>query len=207
VKENGFYSMICLFQFLYYLPYLTPWFQRFYVIEATWVFLPYFLIRPFFPKTSIRSSFGNDHNKSTSTAITFYYYAAWTTKVFYLWAKHFIGLYVNYLMFLGFVDERMRMLVFGNLIWGSFATTFSMFLHTLRFKGYMPGMMSFSMYVASYMMTFYSYSKFFHVFFEHSALSLLTLAGLFINVYNYRLHDLFQVVLTGAAYGGYLQAF
>jgi len=205
VKENGYYALLCLFQFLYYLPYLTPWFKKFYVIEAVWVFLPYFVIRPLFPKTSFRDGLNNDKGKTSELMITFYFFATWMTKIFYVWAKHFIGLYINYLMFMGVVDDYLRMYVYGNLIWGSFATTFAMFLHTLKFKGYLPGWLSFTLYIISYLQTFYTYGMISYVFFEHRMLSLITLVGVFVNVYNFRLHDLYQVVLCGAAYAGYLK--
>lgn len=54
-----------------------------------------------------------------------------------MWAKHYIGFFLNYLRFLDLQTENDKYAVYLILLSACFATTFAMFLHTLRFKGYL----------------------------------------------------------------------
>ena len=60
------------------------------VLEAVFVFLPYVVVRPFTPKTSFRDSLKRTDNKSEKNS-TFFFVETWITKIFYIFAKHFIG--------------------------------------------------------------------------------------------------------------------
>jgi hypothetical protein len=81
------------------------------------------------------------------------------------------------------------------LICSSFATTIAIFLHTLRFKGYINPKISLVAYVVSYLSTFIGYGMIAHVFWLFPGLSLLTLAGLFINLYSFYAFDAYQIVV------------
>jgi len=62
-----------------------------------------------------------------------------------------------------------------------FATTISLFLHTLKFKGYIGPKTSFSLYVISYMLTFYSMVKMADLFFMSKELVVIAAVGMMIN--------------------------
>lgn len=157
LQENIFFASILAFQWLYYAePYYSAM-RRGVVFEQFFVFLPYFA-RPLFPKTRFRDSLNNPSNKSEANA-TFFFYATWITKIFYVWAKHFIGFGLNYLRFLNKPDAVDQEHMYGLLLWSAFATTISMFLHTLKFKGYLEAKLSFLIYMASYLATFYAIVK------------------------------------------------
>jgi hypothetical protein len=65
------------------------------IVETAFVFLPYFVFRPLFPKTSFRDSLGKDRNKTDKNRV-FFVIVTWITKIFYVWAKHYIGFFLNY---------------------------------------------------------------------------------------------------------------
>ena len=149
-----------------------------YVVESTVVFLPYVILRPFFPKTSFRASLDiSEKNKSEKNRI-FFIAVTWITKIFYVWAKHFIGFFLNYARFLDRIPPVLIRHIYLMLIMSSAATTISMFLHTLKvysflwfalplvqtdssiylqFKRYSGPRTSYLWYMSSYLATFYSW--------------------------------------------------
>jgi len=134
VKENIYFAGLLLFQFLYMHDKCKLWITNYipYVIESTIVFLPYILIRPLFPKTSFRASLSiNDKNKTEKNK-TFFIVVTWITKIFYVWAKHYIGFFLNYARFLDRISPELVRHIYFMLIMSSAATTISMFLHTLK---------------------------------------------------------------------------
>jgi hypothetical protein len=65
-------------------------------VETSFVFLPYFVFRPFFEKTHFRDSLDvKDKNKTDDNRV-FFIVVTYITKAFYIWAKHFIGFFLNY---------------------------------------------------------------------------------------------------------------
>jgi hypothetical protein len=130
IIENSFFEMLLLFQWVYYNDVFFNFFKNTFVFEAVLVFLPY-VIRVMWPKTSFREGLKNDKNKSEE-ARTFYFVVTWITKMFYIWAKHYIGFFLNYVRFLDRINEEERYAVYFTLVFASFATTISLFLHTLR---------------------------------------------------------------------------
>lgn len=82
VKENIFYSMILMFQWLYMSDRFYPAMQKKLgpVVEAVFVFLPYLVLRPWFPKTSFRDSLTGDSKTQTQQNKNWFYYATWITK-------------------------------------------------------------------------------------------------------------------------------
>lgn len=150
------------------------------ILEYLFVFLPYAVLRPLVPKTSFRDSMNNEKNKTDKNKL-FFQIATQVTKAFYLWAKHYIGFFLNYLRFMNKLSETEIYDIHFLLIMSCFATTISMFLHTLKFKGYMGPKLSFSLYMASYLLTFYSFVKIAPVFIKEIDITLITLVGLIIN--------------------------
>ena len=97
VVENVYFSGLLLFQCLYmhdsnkklitdYIPF---------VVETCFVFLPYFVFRPLFPKTHFRDSLNLQKNKTEKNRF-FFIVVTYITKIFYVWAKHYIGYFLNY---------------------------------------------------------------------------------------------------------------
>jgi len=208
VAENIFFSSILLWQFLYYSPHLYPWFVSTIpgnIIEAFFVFLPY-TARGLFPKTSFRDSINNDKNKSV-TNYTFFYYGTWITKIFYVWAKFFIGFFLNYVRFIDYITTSHQQEMYRLLLFSSFATTISMFLHTLKFKGYIGPKTAFSIYVISYMATFYSIIQISDVFFTSWKLVIITTIAMVLNFGPRWIGFLWQFITLGLLYSvrlGYL---
>jgi len=116
----------------------------------------------------------------------------WLTKSFYIWAKHFIGFFLNYVRFIDVVSPYHQKCVFLLLISGCFATTIAMFLHTLRFKGYLPARVSFGLYAIGYLSTFIGYGLIFPIFLQHNNLFFITLVGLVLNLVNNKLWNVYQ---------------
>jgi hypothetical protein len=98
IKENIFFAGILAFQWLYYNDNVLPYIKRFWPVEQIFVFLPY-VVRTIFPTAFPRTSFRDSMANQTGEGQTFYYYLTWFTKIFYLWAKHYLGFFLNYLRF------------------------------------------------------------------------------------------------------------
>lgn len=152
VKENIFFAGLLLFQCLYYDESTYPIVKSIPIFEYFMVFLPY-TARSLFPQTSFRDSLKSTTNKSKEN-FTFYKITTWITKGFYIWAKHFIGFYLNYIRFTNRINQNDIHEMWLLLIWSGFATTISMFLHTLKFKRIISGRTSYLIYMASYFATF-----------------------------------------------------
>ena len=73
-------------------------------------------------------------------------------KTFYNFAKHYIGFFTNYLRFLGRVENGSdeQRLAFGLLLGGTWGTTVALFIHTLKFKGYISARVGALAYEASF---------------------------------------------------------
>ena len=212
VKENAFFALMLLFAWLYYNDATFPLIRAAWPIEAAFVFLPYTWRRAF-PKTSLRESLVTTATKTKGRALqVFFYIGTWVTKCFYVWAKHYLGFYLSYLRFLGLFTPYIQHELFLLLIFSSSATTIALFLHTLRFKKYLPAPVTFGIYVTSYLATFYSYGRIAFVFAAYPQLALVVLVGLVVNmldaVYLHTsvLFDLYQVGVMAAAYSGHLPA-
>ena len=148
--------------------------------EALWTFLPYALVRPLFPKTRFRDGLSNDGNKTAGNAL-FLYWGTVITKIFYLWAKWYIGFFFNYLRFLDLISAGERRELYRLLLFSAFATTISVFLHTLKFKGYIGPKTSFGIYMISYLATFLSIVALRGLFLAHPGLVGITAVALVLN--------------------------
>lgn len=179
VKENIFFAVILMFQWLYYSDRFYPGIKKSITGEYIFVFFPYFF-RGLVPKSSFRDALNDTRNKSAQNK-TFYIIVTWVTKVFYMWAKHYIGFFMNYLRFMGRVSAEQQYHMYFLLIFSACATTISMFLHTLKFKGYIGPKTSYLLYMASYLATFYSFVRIGDVFLKSPDLVLLTLGGMLLN--------------------------
>ncbi|KAJ3337721.1 hypothetical protein HDU93_000669 [Gonapodya sp. JEL0774] len=200
-------------------------------VEYAFVFLPYFW-RAAFPQTRLRDTVPNlRKNRST---YNFYMTMMQVTRGAMLFGKHIIGLHLNYLRYLGSVVCRCQWIVAHNnlhfIVWrftnalnptdirfiymtlisGSFATTIAIFLHTLRFKGYLPGWVAYSMYVASFVpggLAFVLHGG--KVFTEHPYIAMISIGGLLANRIptTNRIFDAYQLGVLTMFHWKYVNAY
>ena len=151
VAENLYYQILTTFSSLYYYP-------QFYnalrsnafgqVIEIIFVFLPYLVIRPFFPKTKLRDAIKKDSEVATDDHKIFFLIANWAIKIFVLGAKHYVGFFTNTVRYLGGLSsaEDEKLLQFMMLA-NAGTVSISTFLHTLKFKNQLSPKVSMSVYL------------------------------------------------------------
>lgn len=202
VQENIFFALLLLFQWIFFndrffVPSTVPHNPTSSRCVQAWAFLVFcpYAFRPLFPKTSFRDSLRNNDRNSSQQNRSFFRVGTWVTKIFYLWAKHFIGFFMNYVRLVGRTTRDQVEHMYLLLLFSCFATTVSMFLHTLKFKGYLSAKKAFSLYVISYLCTFYSFFQMRSVFVENADLALLALAGLICNLFSSKAHLFFQTCL------------
>lgn len=148
IQENLFYSGILMFQVLYYqAPSRMP-----LPVELVFVFFPYFTVRRFVPKTSLRRSLANK-SETTDDIRSFMVIQIWVVKMFYVFAKWTVGFCVNYLIFTRtLTPEKKEFEFLVQTMWllGGWGTTVAMFLHTLKFKKYIGPKLSILLYTGSF---------------------------------------------------------
>jgi len=203
ITENSFFAMLLLFQWIYYNDKIYSFFRSTIVFENGLVFLPY-MVRFLWPKTRIRDSLDNSAKNKTQGNHNFFIIVTWITKIFYVWAKHYIGYFLNYVRFLNRISEEEKYHIYLLLIFSAMATTIAVFLHTLKFRGYLNPRISFLIYQGSYLATFYGFYNVSGIFFANLDLTLLVLVGLIINFGELKYQHMYQLVvmalLNGARY-------
>ncbi|KAJ3380051.1 CTP synthase ura7 [Lobulomyces angularis] len=207
ITENSFFALILLWQWLYFNDQFYIFFKRTFALELLFVFCPY-IIRPLWPKTSFRDSMGFPENK-TDRNRKFYAYAIFITKCFYVWAKHYIGFFLNYVRFMDRLNNQQQKNMYLLEIFSSMATTISVFLHTLKFKKYIGPRTSFIVYAASYFATFYGFISSYDIFLKNLDLVMLTFVGVVLNFGPKWKQDLWQIVMIVILYSaryGYISA-
>jgi len=193
IVENSFFAGLLCYQWWYYSDPIYRVLKATFIVENIVTFLPY-VFRPLWPKTSFRDSLYSEKNKSESNH-SFFFIATWITKIFYVWAKHYIGYFLNYVRFLNRVSDDQRYHVYLLLIFSCFATTISLFLHTLKFKKYIGPKTAFLAYMISYMATFYIFVRIAEIFVVNWDLTLLTLVGVVLNFCGRKLEVSYQFIL------------
>ncbi|MSP62134.1 MAG: hypothetical protein EXR72_17730 [Myxococcales bacterium] len=195
ILENVYFSGLLLFQALYFtfrpLPLLLL------PVEIVLVFFPYHIIRPFFPKTSFRKSYGNERERSPENAGILGLMAR-TTKVFYISAKHFNGYFINYLLFLALISSEQDRLMRCLFILAGWGTTIAMFLQTLKIKKYISSKTSLLAYMGVFPFLYLGYSMLFPVAFRHPWISGLAAVGLAANFGPRWVQITWQCVVCGA---------
>lgn len=200
IIENSFFAGLLLFQWLYFDDLFFDFFKDTVLIESCVVFLPY-LFRDMWPKTRFRDSLESKSGKTVKNQF-FYNIAINIARVFYMWAKHYIGYFLNYARFMDRVTPNQTYHIYLLELFSSFATTVAVFLHTLKFKKYMGPRASFLVYMGSYLATFYTYVRIHTIFMDNLDLTLITLGGLLINFKSRRWQLAYQIgvlVLLNAA--------
>jgi hypothetical protein len=136
VLENTYFSLLLLFAWLYYNDNIFPTIRALWPVELVFVFLMYLpIIRFQWPVSSFRDSLSSAKGMSPANK-RFFIWSTLVVKYFYVFAKHFIGFFVNYMRFLGRVGPEEQRLAYGLLLGGCWGTTVALFIHTLKFKGY-----------------------------------------------------------------------
>ncbi|CAF0830293.1 unnamed protein product [Rotaria sp. Silwood1] len=198
VVENSFFASLLLFQWLYYSNKFYPLFTSSIIIDNLFVFLPY-IPRQLWPKTSFRDSIYNSDKTKTQRNKKFFFIVTHITKWFYVWAKHYIGFFLNYIRFFNRVDTEEIYHIYLLLLFGAFATTISIFLHTLKFKGYLGPKLSFMIYMVSYLATFYSFIRIRNEFIVNIDLTIYVFIGLLLNFTKYQhAYQIFLMILFNA---------
>jgi len=103
------------------------------LVEAVMIFLPFTLIRPYFPLTRLRDAYFYEKDKSEQN-LNFYRIVIIMIKIFYIWSKHFMGFYLSYLRYLDVIDGDYLYWVHHMLLSNIGTASIAIFLHTLRFK-------------------------------------------------------------------------
>ncbi|KAI8898278.1 hypothetical protein BC833DRAFT_590451 [Globomyces pollinis-pini] len=195
VVENSFFALILFFHWIYFHRIGYDWLQKTGLIEWTFVFFPY-VVRTLWPKTRFRDSFENIKSQTPRNQV-FYKFAITLTKTFYIWAKHYMGYFLNYARFLNRIDDVEVKNIYLMAIFSSFATTISIFLHTLKFRKMIGPRTSFVIYAASYLSTFYSFYQVMDIFTKSLDLVLICFVGLVINYSDAHYQHLYQGLVFG----------
>ncbi|CAB9504094.1 expressed unknown protein [Seminavis robusta] len=185
IHENAFFQMMCLFGSVYYdsgrrelLRSTLP--GKF--VEILFIFFPYAIVRPFFPVTSFNKAATRQKNTRSSGLERFYEIGTTMIKIFYLWAKYFLGFHINFMVFLGIVKPQNQMFVHGLYLLNLGTVSLGVFLHTLRFKKILPAWFTFSVYLCQIYATFTALPYAIDVFGTHPKLCLVSLAGFLLNM-------------------------
>jgi len=142
VTENIFFQILPiwgtfyfdddLYRVLFRRNELTPIFLVMKFLEIVMIFLPFTLIRPFFPLTRLSDSY-TEKDKSKNN-VQFYRIVIIMIKIFYIWSKHFMGFYLWYLRYLNVIGKDDLYWVRHMILSNVGTVSIAMFLHTLRFK-------------------------------------------------------------------------
>lgn len=194
IVENSFFSGLLLFQWLYYSDKFYSLIDQSIIIDNCIVFLPY-IIRQLWPKTHFRDSLNNSNKNKTAPNKRFYLIVTMVTKIFYVWAKHYIGYFLNYIRFFNRANDEQIYYIYLLLIFSAFATTISVFLHTLKFKGYIGPRLSYIIYMISYLSTFYSFIRMREIFFLHYDLTFYVFIGVILNFGPLKYQHYYQILL------------
>lgn len=178
ILENFYFAGLLLCQSIYLCFAKAITSNPIYIpFEVFFVFLPYYTVRGYFPKSSFRDT----TTKTTDKDVQRY---AMVVKVFFVIAKHFSGYYINYLCFLGYLGPDPVMdwqLVRFLFITGGWGTTIAMFLQTLKFKKYINNLTAQILYAGSFPFFYACYAALFYVALDHVWITALTAVGLAMN--------------------------
>jgi len=196
IKENQFFAMLLLFAWVYYNERFFWIFKQTIIVEMVLVFFPY-VLRTFFPKTRMRDALEVNDVKNSEKNRFFFRTVTYITKGFYIWAKHYIGFFLNYAQYLDRFTDEERYHLYLLLIFSAFATTIALFLHTLKFKGYIGPRTSFVSYMGSYFLTFYSYYQILPIFYHNIDISIIVFIGLLLNFRDKKIQFGYQALVFG----------
>jgi len=189
VCENIFFAGLLAFQALYlYQKWIFTWFPP---LEVLLVFFPYLTIRKAFPRTRLRDSINNDKEKTDANR-RFLIIQTWTSKVFMIFGKHMSGYMINYLIFLDAIpSHHMRTMRF-QFILGGWGTTIAVFLHTLKFKGYIGPRVAVLAYTGVFPVFYILYLSLFDLMYAQATITVMALVGIYVNFKSVYLQAAYQ---------------
>jgi hypothetical protein len=103
-------------------------------------------------------------------------------KFFYLWAKYFLGFFVNFMVFLDILKEDEWKFLHGMFLLNLGTVSISIFLHTLRFKKVLPARLTMTLYLMQIYATFTAVPLAYRMFISHPKLCGVAFAGLLCNM-------------------------
>jgi len=184
VHENIFFSMMAVFGSMYYNEEFRHNLKSHtagQVIEALFVFFPYVAIRTWFPTTRF-SNAGKGRMGRTKKNELFYEIGTKMVKVFYLWAKYFLGFFINFLVYLEAPTAPQWKFLHGLYLLNLGTISIAIFLHTLRFKKVLPAKLTFSIYLLQIYATFSAIPLAYDMFINHKLLCALCFSGIALNM-------------------------
>lgn len=178
VCENIFFAGLLAFQALYlYQKWIFTWFPP---LEALLVFFPYYTIRKAFPRTRLRDSISNDKEKTDGNR-RFLTIQTWTSKIFMIFGKHISGYLINYLIFLDAIPSHHFRTLRFQFILGGWGTTIAVFLHTLKFKGYIGPRVAILAYTGVFPIFYILYLSLYDLMFAELTVTALAVIGIYVN--------------------------
>eukprot|EP00529_Nitzschia_sp_RCC80_P042764 CAMPEP_0113477244 /NCGR_PEP_ID=MMETSP0014_2-20120614/20103_1 /TAXON_ID=2857 /ORGANISM="Nitzschia sp." /LENGTH=436 /DNA_ID=CAMNT_0000370323 /DNA_START=99 /DNA_END=1405 /DNA_ORIENTATION=+ /assembly_acc=CAM_ASM_000159 len=184
VHENIYFSLLCVFGSFFYNEGWRDTLQAHplgQAIEIVFCFFPYVLIRPFFPTTAFSSAGSGRRSRSTKNE-TFYKYGTLAVKFFYLWAKYFLGFFIQFLWMMHKTTPDQSKFVKGMFLLNLGTISIAIFLHTLRFKGVLPAKLTFSLYLMQIYATFSAIPLAYEMFLTHKKLCGMMFLGILANM-------------------------
>jgi hypothetical protein len=147
------------------------------IIEGIYVFWPYIVIRPWYPITRL-SNAGQTYKGRSEKNQRFYEIGTLTFKIFYIWAKYFLGFFMNFMIYLDLIQEEHWHFMHGMLLLNTGSVSLAVFLHTLRFKKVLPAKLTFSIFLAQVYLSFLAIPTVLQMFASHPKLCGVCFAGL-----------------------------
>jgi hypothetical protein len=184
VFENLYYQIMSLFGSIYYNDELRFQMQSSILgkgLELLFVFFPFVFLRPWFPTTRM-SEAGTSISGRSKANERFYIIATLMIKFFYLWAKYFLGFFINWYVFLGKPTGYEMKFIRGLFLLNVGTISIAVFLHTLRFKKLLAPRLMFSIYLGQVYATFSAVPIAYAMFTAHPLLASWCFAGLVCNM-------------------------
>lgn len=182
VVENSFYAMQLLFVSCYLRDDLRSIIRSLMIVEPYYVFLVFFLRDVLWHSSRISSALKNTDKTTTVQNRRIMVASAYAIKCFYLFAKHFVGFLPNYMIFLGRVNSDDQHLLYGVEVLSSYAATISIFIHTLKFKGYIgpiTALVAYDIIIPGFLFLYWNMAS---VILQNWDLAILCSVGLFLNL-------------------------
>mmetsp|Transcript_76955 Transcript_76955/g.135625 ORF Transcript_76955/g.135625 Transcript_76955/m.135625 type:complete len:393 (-) Transcript_76955:76-1254(-) len=182
VVENSFYAAQLLFVSCYLRQDLRERISSLVIVEPYFVFLPFFLRNVLWHSSRMGAALRDMDKGSTEGNRLKMIVSTYAIKGFYLLAKHFVGFLPNYMIFLGRITPSNQQDMYGIQVLSSYAATVSIFIHTLKFKGYIGPITALVAYDIIIPGFAYLYWNMTSVFLQNFDLAILCAISLFLNL-------------------------
>jgi len=180
VVENSFYALQALFTCLYLHDDFRPLIQRCVVVEPFFVFF-IFYVRNLWPVSAMSAAHNNPKHRSEKNSLTLKI-STYAIKGFYIVAKHYVYFFPGYLIFLGRLTFEDKTLLYSVQLLNAYASTISIFIHTLKFKGYIGPILGTVLYDAIIPGYLYLYYKMGLVIMQNMDVALVCLIAVISNL-------------------------